>query len=37
VGASHKLRKLAMKKDSLVIAFAAPYYNDTSFRFKSAP
>ncbi len=33
VGASHKLRKLAMKKDSLVIAIAAPYYNDTSFRF----
>jgi outer membrane protein OmpA-like peptidoglycan-associated protein len=33
VGASHKLRKLLMKKDSLTFAAAVPIYNDTGARF----
>lgn len=33
IGASHKLRKLLLKKDSLTLAFAVPVYNDTGARF----
>jgi outer membrane protein OmpA-like peptidoglycan-associated protein len=33
VGASHKLRKILFKKDSLTFAFAIPIYNDTGARF----
>lgn len=33
VGASHKLRKLILKRDSLTFAGAIPIYNDTGARF----